>query len=84
MAKDIFPGWGKGPSKDEIEREAARELERLTRQAGPSPYNVDAGPSVSAGVMTWNPCPSNSGAVIRWMSLAPSGWPATIFAELSA
>ncbi|MFN2607756.1 MAG: hypothetical protein ABR511_07650 [Acidimicrobiales bacterium] len=35
--KDIFGGRGKGRSKEDIEREAQREIERLTRNAGPRP-----------------------------------------------
>ncbi|MGI9033807.1 MAG: hypothetical protein ACR2HY_09070 [Acidimicrobiales bacterium] len=35
--KDIFGGKPKGRSKEEIEREAQRELDRLTRHAGPRP-----------------------------------------------
>ena len=37
MPKDIFGGWMKGPSREEIEAEAAKEVERLTRPTGPPP-----------------------------------------------
>ncbi len=36
MPKDIF-GKGRGPTREEIEREAAREVERLTRPPAPPP-----------------------------------------------
>lgn len=35
MPRDIFGGWGKAPSNDDIEREAQKELDRLTRAPGP-------------------------------------------------
>jgi histone H1/5 len=57
VARDIFGGKRPVPSNEDIEREAAKELERLTRQAGPPGAHGDIGGGGIGGPSLGPPSP---------------------------